>query len=191
MTIDPERLRLRSEVAFERRTIHELTRFERADVISLLATIFADGKNYTDTVNNNPELSRCVLAKHKGKLIGYVAMFDRHIIHKESQYLIGGAGDMVIDSGYRHLQLGLEMMGQVSESLVKEKYDVGMGFCKPSLLNFYEQANWLKKPEGGIYAIKSNQQVNLGITILYPSNPNLGNDSFWFHDDIMIGNGSW
>jgi len=191
MTLDPERLKLRQAVSIRSHELSELTPEVKKSAVELLGRVFNDGKDYDRKVNGDPELVRCVTAFDKDRLIGYLALVDRHTVHNFHQYLIGGAGNMVIDQEYRHLRLGVDMMSVINAILVHASYDIGMGFCTPELLKFYAQAGWILKPKGRIFARENGTLTDKGITVLYPTNQNSSEESFWFNDDINIGKSGW
>lgn len=160
-------------------------------IVDLLDKVFADGKNYLKKIHLNPELVSCVIAETEGKIVGFAGITKRVINHENKQYVIGGFGDLVIDQEFQGHGLGFSITKIINNVLVAEQYDIGMGFCKPDLVGFYQKANWIKKEKGKIFTSKDGIHRDSGIAILYISNPVYSRDSFWFQDDINIGSSTW
>lgn len=164
---------------------------ETEQVVNLLSRVFADGKNYNEKILHNPELVSCVTVKTRGEIIGYGGAIERTLVHNGEKYIIGGVADVAVDPKYRKLGLGLEIMRNINHIFETKRYDIGMGFCHPDLLTYYEKVHWFKKPKGKVFITKNGIDIDKGVTILYSSNPAFSFTSFWFTDNLRVGNSDW
>lgn len=160
-------------------------------IARLITHIFNNGINFEDKICYNPELRSGIVAQSNGEIIGFGGITRRVITRHDTEYVIGGFGDMVIDPTFQARKIGLSVTQKVNQVLKEEAYDIGMGFCGPELLNFYGQSQWLKKDQGRVYKNQQGILEDVGITVLYVVNPQNDQSSFWFHDDIIIGPTSW
>lgn len=174
-----------------KKKINEIVPSELENIKKFLIKCFDDNPDFPNVVYTTPDLDECLLLYLDGKLIGHIGINKRIINHKNKTYIVGGIGDVAIDSQYRSQGFGNKLMKEVNKVLKEENYDLGVLFCHPKLDNFYSSCDWVSKNNGKIFATVNGILEDQRRTFLLPIKLTREEFEVWENEDIDIGDGSW
>lgn len=78
----------------------------------------------------------------QGVLISYAAMLLRPLVHAGAPYLLAAVGNVFTFPAFRGEGYGTQVVAAAGAAMRHSDAGVGILFCKPHLVRFYEQNGW-------------------------------------------------
>lgn len=117
-------------------------RFERDEVLDLLALWYNDRAFFTRYNQNDPNFrdELCLVALDRGRIISTVQIFDRKINLAGNSVPMGGIGSVFTREDYRHQRVASELMKLAVTTMEREGFEVSLLFAER--ITFYNQFGW-------------------------------------------------
>jgi len=77
-----------------------------------------------------------------GKVVSHVVVISRETNQEGINYKVAGLGGVYTDENHRKRGLGGETIGRAMDYMREENYDIGMLFCMPPLVDYYQKLGW-------------------------------------------------
>jgi predicted N-acetyltransferase YhbS len=115
---------------------------DRDEVLDLLARWYDDREFFARYAHNDPKFrdDLCLVARHNGRIVATVQIFDRRVSLAGHSVALGGIGSVYTDDQSRGRGIASELMRLAVATMKRESFEVSLLFAERT--DFYARFGW-------------------------------------------------